>query len=231
MKETNIKNAERALTITTTLTLFVAGFEVLMAYLNFKPGMNFLDIASYANANIRIYCLILILINLILLPGAVMLFRQNGISLKKEITEKKTLGKDILYGIAALSVTTLFSLVYTLILSGRTELAYTNHDISAETTIIKIIALTFVSGICKEIYFRGLAKKFCGPVLGETQALLLFNIMFAMLDWYNMGFSFVAGLVWIFVYKKTGHLLPGMIAHGGANLIATIYVILTSGVV
>ena len=129
MKETNIKNAERALTITTVLTLFVAGFEALMAYLNYKPGMNILDIASYANANIRIYCLILILVNLILLPGAVMLFKQNGISLKNEIFEKKTLGKDILYGIAALAVTELFSLAYVFILSGQTELAHTNTDI------------------------------------------------------------------------------------------------------
>lgn len=231
MKETNIKNAERALTITTVLTLFVAGFEVLMAYLNYKPGMNILDIASYANANTQIYCLILILGNLILLPSAVMLFKQNGISLKNEIFEKKTLGRDILYGIAALAVTELFSLAYVFILSGQTELAHTNTDISVETTIIKIIALAFVSGICKEIYFRGFAKKFCGPVLGETQALLLFNIMFSMLDWYNMGFSFVSGLVWIFAYKKTGHLLPCMIAHGGANLIAIIYVLLTNGVV
>ncbi len=51
MKEMNIKNAEKALTITTTLTLFIAGFEVLMAYLNYQPGMNILDIASYATVN------------------------------------------------------------------------------------------------------------------------------------------------------------------------------------
>ncbi len=31
------------------------------------------------------------------------------------------------------------------------------------------------SGICKEIYFRGFAKRFCGEVFGETAALLLFN--------------------------------------------------------
>lgn len=231
MKETNIKNAERALTITTTLTLFVAGFEVLMAYLNYKSGMNIFDIASYVTANTQVYCLILILINLILLPSAVMLFKQNGISLKNEIFEKKTLVKDILYGLAALAVTEILSLAYVFVLSGKTELAYTNTDVSVGTTIIKIIALAFVSGICKEIYFRGLAKKFCGPVLGETQALLLFNVMFAMLDWYNIGFSFFAGLIWIFAYKKTGHLLTTMIAHGGANLTAIIYVILTSGVV
>lgn len=231
MKETNIKNAQRALTITTVLTLFVAGFEVLMAYSNSKPGMNFFDLASYATANQNVYCLILILANLILLPSAVMLYRQNGTSLKDEIYSKQTLGKDILYGIGALAVTAMISLIYSLPYSlGRTELAYTNTDTSVGTTIISIIALVFVSGICKEIYFRGLAKKFSSSALGETQALLLFNIMFAMLDWYNIGFSFIAGLVWIFAYKKSGHLLTSMIAHGGANLIGIIYIILTSGV-
>ena len=95
---------------------------------------------------------------------------------------------------------------------------------------MKIVALGFVSGICKEIYFRGFAKRFAGPVLGEMQALLLFNIMFAMLDWYNLGFSFVAGLIWIFAYKKSGRLITSMIAHGEANLAAIIYILITSGV-
>ena len=34
-------------------------------------------------------------------------------------------------------------------------------------TILYVIALVFVSGICKEIYFRGFARKFCGKVFGE----------------------------------------------------------------
>ena len=45
------------------------------------------------------------------------------------------------------------------------------------------IALGLVSGIVKEILFRGLAKVFCSPVMGEMTALILFNVMFTMLDW------------------------------------------------
>ena len=41
------QNSRRALTIITALTLIVAGFEILMAYSNYKPGMNLLDITSY----------------------------------------------------------------------------------------------------------------------------------------------------------------------------------------
>lgn len=131
----------------------------------------------------------------------------------------------------ALAVTLLLSLAYGYVFSiCRTELAYTGADTSLSTTIIKILALAFVSGICKEIYFRGFAKHFAGQVLGETKALVLFNLMFAMLDWYNIGFSLIAGFIWIWAYKKSGHLISSMIAHGGANLAAIIYLIITSGV-
>ena len=37
------QNAKRALTLTTVLTMFVAGFEIFIAYSNYKPGMNFLQ--------------------------------------------------------------------------------------------------------------------------------------------------------------------------------------------
>ncbi len=234
MKEQNIQNANKAITITTVLTLFVAGFEAYTAYCNYKPGMNFFDLASYVTSNRSFYCLILILANIILLPSAVMLYKQNGVSMKKEICTKETLGRDIAYGLVALGATELIGLLGLLfgkINYGRTALANTYADNSIGTIIIEIIALAFVSGIFKEFYFRGFAKTFCGPVMGETCSLLIFNMMFAMLDWHNVGYSFIVGLIWIGAYKKTGHLLTTMIAHGGANLIGIIFLLVTNGVV
>lgn len=99
------QNAKRALSLTTVLTLFVAGFEIFTAYANYKPGMNFFDLASYVTANRYIYYLLLIIANMVMLPGAVLLFKENGLSLKDEIFEKKSLGKDILIGIIALALT------------------------------------------------------------------------------------------------------------------------------
>lgn len=230
MNEKSFNLAKTALTITTVLTLFVAGFEVLMAIYGYKPGMNIFDIATYANANMNAYCLILILANLILLPFDILLYHQSGISLKKEIAEKKTLGRDILLGMAALVVSMIVSLGYSFVFAaGRSELAFNDTDTSIGTTIMKIISLVFVSGICKEIYFRGFAKCFVGSVLGETKALLLFNILFSLLDWYNFGFSFFAGLIWIWAYKKSGHMISSIIPHAGANLVGTIYLIVMCG--
>lgn len=222
------QNARIALTLTTILTLFIAGGELLIAYDEYMPGMNFLDITSYVTSNKYIYFLLLIIGNMVLLPGAVLLYKENGISLKNEIYCKETLGKDIVTGFIALAVTEILGLLVSLTYKGRTELAFHGEKPDVELMIMWFIALGLVSGIVKEIFFRGLAKNFCAPVLGENTAFLLFNIMFAMLDWHNYGYSFVIGLVWIWAYKKTGHLIAPMIAHGGAGIISIFYFLIVS---
>ena len=222
------QNAKNALTITTVLTLFVTGFEIFMAYANYKPGMNFIDIASYVTSNRYFYYLILITGNMILLPAAVLLFKENGLSLKEEIFGKKKSGKSILIGIIAVALAGISALLSTLVYRGQTDLASKPGNQSFGLLIMGFIALGLVSGIVKEILFRGLAKVFCGPVMGEMTALILFNVLFTMLDWYNFGFSFILGLICIWAYKKTGHLLAPMIAHGGINIISLVYWIMVN---
>ena len=79
--------SRRALTLTTILTLFVAGFEIFFAFMLYKPGMNFLDVTSFVTSNKYLYLLPLIVANMALLPSAVLLYKENGISLKNEIFE------------------------------------------------------------------------------------------------------------------------------------------------
>lgn len=226
----NVKNvyAERALKITTILTLLVAGYEVARACSNYKDGMNFLDLASHATADLNSYCIILILANLILLPSAILLYKQSEIPLKDEIFDKATLGKDIVLGIVLAGISALISLLSLIVMKGRTDLAFSGWgSLSICEIILMIVSLGFVSGICKEIFFRGFAKNFCGPVLGEWTALILFNILFGMLDWHNMGHSFIVGMLWIWGYKKSNHLIVPMIAHGGMNLISVVFYVLS----
>jgi len=104
MKETNNKNAEKAIRITTILTVLIAGFEIINALGYYQPGMNLLDIASYVFANPWIYGFTFIFVNLVMLPGALALYKTSGISLKDEIYEKKTLGGDILWGMISREV-------------------------------------------------------------------------------------------------------------------------------
>lgn len=225
----NITNAEKALKITAALTLIISGYEILRSCQNYREGMNILDIASYANADLNTYCLILILANMILLPEAILLYKQSGINLRDEIYNIKSLGKDIFMGIVIAVISSVISLLSLFVAKGRTELAFSGWEkLSVGEIVLMIASLGFVSGICKEIYFRGFAKNFCGSIWGETAALLIFNVLFGMLDWFNMGHSFLVGLLWIWGYKKSGHLIVPMIAHGGMNLISVAYYIITA---
>lgn len=115
------KNTKKALIITIILTLIVAGYELFNSCQNYKNGMNLLDFASYANANLNIYCLVLILANMTLIPSAVFLYKKNKISLKNEIYEKNHLKKDILLGIVLAIISSLISLFSLIVNKGRTE--------------------------------------------------------------------------------------------------------------
>lgn len=161
----NTTNAEKALKITAALTLIISGYEILRSCQNYREGMNILDIASYANADLNTYCLILILANLILLPEAILLYKQSGINLKDEIYNIKSLGKDIFMGIVIAVISSVISLLSLFVAKGRTELAFSGWEkLSVGEIVLMIASLGFVSGICKEIYFRGFAKNFCGSI-------------------------------------------------------------------
>ncbi len=230
MIENDIKNAGKAIAITTTLTLFIATFEMANALRFYKSGMNLLDIASYVQANKWIFAFTFILGNLVLLPSALFLYKANGISITKEIFERETLGGDVLLGVILSIAASLLSLLWLPIYKGRTELAFVEDGkMGVGVTILYVISLVFVSGICKEIFYRGFAKRFCGTIFGEMTALLLFNLLFALLDWYNFGYSFVLGLVCIFGYQKRKHMIVPMIIHGGTNLISIVYIIVMGG--
>ncbi len=227
MDEKKTANAGKAVRITTVLTLAVALSELIFAFTQYKQGMTVGDVATYVTNNHHIYLLLLIIANIALLPAALFLYKENGISIKDEIYDKKTLGKDILYGVGAFIASEVIGDVYGWLINlipgiGTTELARQGRELNTGVVIMDVIALILVSGICKEIYFRGLAMRFAAPVFGELPALLLFNVLFSILDWHNLGVSFIIGLIWIFAYRKTRHLITPMICH---SLAGTFYLV------
>ena len=229
MNDPKNQKAEKAIRITTALTLIVAGYEIFRSCQNYRSGMNLLDIASFANADLNTYCMVLILANIILLPRALLMYKDSSISLKDEIFSRNSLIKDTLLGVSLAVISSIISLLSLIVNKGRSDYAFTGWGrLSIGEIMLMTISLGIVSGICKEIYFRGLAKNFCGSVFGETSALLLYNVMFGMLDWFNMGHSFIVGLLWIWGYKKSKHLIVPMIAHGGMNLISVVFYIITA---
>ena len=227
MEEKIICNARRAITIVTLFTLITAGFELFMAFSHYQPGMTICDVASHVTRDNRIiYLSLLIIANLAFLPSALLLYKENGISLKAEIFDKKTLGKDILYGLVAFVISEFAGLLseipYYIPGIMETELACPEKEMGISVTVMEFIGMFLVSGIFKEIYFRGLAKRFCGPVFGDMAALLMFNVLFTILDWHNLGHSLIIGIIWSLAYKKTGHLITPMICHSLAGLVVVI---------
>ncbi|MCH5325148.1 MAG: hypothetical protein J1E39_08030, partial [Eubacterium sp.] len=100
MNDSKNRQAEKAIKITTALTFIVAGYEIFRSCQNYSLGMNLLDIASFANADLNTYCLVLILTNIILLPRALLLYKDSNISLKNEIFSRDSLIKDTLLGVS-----------------------------------------------------------------------------------------------------------------------------------
>lgn len=111
MNNTKFQNARQAISTTVLLTFIVAGYELLRACQSYQTGMNLLDIASFANADLNTYCLVLILANIILLPKALLLYKENNISLKNEIYSKETLRRDITLGVVLAAVSSAVSLL------------------------------------------------------------------------------------------------------------------------
>ena len=68
--DTTKQNAKQAVTLTMMLTLFVAGFELLIAFTKYRTGMNFLDLTTYVTQNKYIYLMLLMIANLALFPTA-----------------------------------------------------------------------------------------------------------------------------------------------------------------
>ena len=220
-----IKFAKQAIILTCILTSVVALYELAVAYSRYQFGMSIFDLAALATCDRLTYCIIFIFATLITFPFALILYKEKGISLKNEIYERKTLLRDIGLGIAALIVSEVAYYIYDWILP-RSSVERTS--VLNSTWVVSTISLVFLSGILKEVYYRGFAKTFVAPVLGETLAFFLFNILFGLLDWPNLGHSFIAAIIWTFFYKKSGHLITPIIAHSGANLIGAVYYIIWS---
>lgn len=232
MNEKNYLNAKRAIRIVTALTFIVAFFELFFAFTQYQKGMTIGDVVSYVTNKHHIYLLLLIIANIGLFPSALLLYKENGISLKDEIYDKKTLGKDILYGVLGFAAAEVIGDIYWWLIClipgiGATDLARQGRELNTGVVIMDVISLVLVSGIFKEIYFRGLAKRFVSPVFGEMTALILFNVLFAVLDWHNLGVSFITGFIWILAYRRTNHLITPMLCHSLSGLFYLIYSLVT----
>lgn len=82
-----------------------------------------------------------------------------------------------------------------------------------------------ISPIGQEIFFRGMFQRFATENTGKLWGLLITALFFAFwhgeYDPFNLGSHFLAGLVFGYLYQRTGSLYPSILCHCAINFSAT----------
>ncbi|HQA59319.1 MAG TPA: type II CAAX endopeptidase family protein [Acetivibrio sp.] len=200
-------------------SLIIAFFQLILAYTVYVPGMGIYDLtgamlAKYDLIRILMYALIIACF----FPIAITFYKSNGINIEKEFFADSKYLMDIGLGIAAAVSSFTVSYIIVHIISGFPVYRFQGYN----TLWLNILSYVIVSGICKEVYFRGIPFIFLEHEFGEWPAFLFANICFTILDWPNVGLSFVLGLVWYLFYRKRGSLIIPVIGHGLYNFLCTL---------
>jgi membrane protease YdiL (CAAX protease family) len=200
-------------------SLIIAFFQLILAYSVYVPGMGIYDLtgaifAKYELVRILIYLLVIACF----FPIAIVFYKSQGVRLQSEFFADKKYFKDIVLGIAAALTSFIVSFIIVHIIFRTPVYRYTSYNI----LWLNIMAYVFVAGICKEVYYRGVPFKFLKDELGEWPAFLIANVCFTILDWPNVGLSFVIGLVWYLFYRKRGSLIIPILGHGLYNLLCVL---------
>lgn len=94
--------------------------------------------------------------------------------------------------------------------------------------LIGFVSASIISPIYEEIFYRGFLYRFFSSRYGITVGMLLSSFIFMIVHiptFNTLPVNFVSGLIFAWVYQKTGSVIPCIIMHGLFNGIA---VILTS---
>lgn len=110
--------------------------------------------------------------------------------------------------------------------NSKTESLQTN--ITLWNFIIAFVSASIVSPIYEEIFYRGFLYRFFSSRYGILSGMLISSSIFTLVHiptFNTMPVNFVSGLIFAWVFHKTGSVVPSILIHGVFNGIA---VILTS---
>ncbi len=205
----------KVILIPTVVAITMAIIELTPAAQAYRQTMGVFEFLSHVISGAPYY-FALILVLAAAFPVTYCMFKESGIKLGSCIINKKKLPLDIVSGILAAALSYGFSFLVNQVILRYPVWRPGFNGI----WILSFFSLVLASGFFKEIYFRGLANHFLKTELGEWPAFLLINLLFAVLDWQNLGMSFVYGLIWIYFYRKRNRMIVPIIGHGFHNLIA-----------
>ena len=209
-------NSGEAVRLFVLPALVIALFELFLGASVCKSGMSLPEVISKMYEEYLVIILLLYtVVSVVLFPMTISFFHRNGKKLRQYFFRKEGRWKDILLGVLAGIVPyTAVTLIYDVMIYGSVA-GYGDKSMLP----LDIISTVFVSGFFKEIYFRGIPYIFLKDKMGEWPAFLLGNLCFAILDWPNLGLSFLLGGAWYLFYRKRGSLIIPVIAHGLYNLL------------
>ena len=125
--------------------------------------------------------------------------------------------------ILSVAVVLLTSLLGNSVDNSKTESLQQN--INLFTILIGIISAGVVSPVYEEIFYRGFIYRWLRVRLGMNWGIVISSLIFTIAHFPTlnaMPVNFINGVVFAWVYEKTGSAIPGMIVHGVFNTIAVL---------
>lgn len=102
------------------------------------------------------------------------------------------------------------------------------QNINLLTVLIGIISAGVISPIYEEIFYRGFIYRWLRVRLGMNWGILISSLIFTVAHFPTvnaMPVNFINGIVFAWVYEKTGSVITGMIIHGLMNTTAILLTI------
>ena len=125
--------------------------------------------------------------------------------------------------ILSVAVVLLTSLLGNSVDNSKTESLQQN--INLFTILIGIISAGVVSPVYEEIFYRGFIYRWLRVRLGINWGIVISSLLFTIAHFPTlnaMPVNFINGVMFAWVYEKTGSVIPGMIVHGVFNTIAVL---------
>lgn len=211
-----IKNKLFAAAVVTGPAIIIALCILGLGLAGYENGMNFFEFTDAIYGRYYHHILIVYIIVLSVgFPFSLHLFKSNKIKLIHMLSSRKTLGRDIIWGILA-GISSYIFLFIDLHIVLKIPVQKTDDG---SIIILDVVSLVFFSGFFKELYFRGIPYYLLKQNYGEWKSFLFGNVCFAVLDWPNYGLSFFLGLIWYLFFRKKGSLIIPVIGHGVCNLL------------
>ncbi len=88
--------------------------------------------------------------------------------------------------------------------------------------LLAFLSACLVAPFCEELFFRGVLYSSMRRSWGRAAATLISSAVFSLLHlkWEGIPSLFFLGLLFVFLYERSGSLLPGMLAHSLNNILA-----------